>query len=94
MKSCNGNTAIKNVRQTNEERVSIDNAISAFHSGPDFVCTCCHRMMYRKSVVPCNRVKYTTAGTDVLHKVRYLVMTSATLAVIVKSTCAKPVTEP
>ena len=22
--------------------------------GPEFVCTCCHRMMYRKSVVACN----------------------------------------
>ena len=25
-------------------------------NGADFVCTCCHRMMYRKSVVPCNLV--------------------------------------
>ena len=53
--------------------LSIEYAISAFHSevrfGPDFVCTCCHRMMYRKSVVPCNRVKYTRAGTDVLQKI-------------------------
>ena len=35
--------------------VSVEEAISAFHSetraGPDFVCTCCHRMMYRKTVV-------------------------------------------
>ena len=41
----------------------VEDAIAAFHSeiklGPDFVCTCCHRMMYRKSVVPCNKVKYT-----------------------------------
>ena len=35
--------------------VLIESAIAAFHSevklGPEFVCTCCHRKMYRKSVV-------------------------------------------
>ena len=44
----------------------VEDAIAAFHSeiklGPDFVCTCCHRMMYRKSVVPCNKVKYRKSG--------------------------------
>ena len=43
--------------------VLIESAIAAFHSevklGPEFVCTCCHRMMYRKSVVACNKGKYT-----------------------------------
>ena len=47
--------------------------MSAFHSeiklGPDFVCTCCHRMMYRKSVIPCNKAKYTKASADVIQKV-------------------------
>ena len=42
--------------------VSIDQAIVSFHSdiknGPDFVCRCCHRLMYRKSVFPCNPAKY------------------------------------
>ena len=32
--------------------VSVEQAIVSFHSdiknGPDFVCTCCHRLMYRK----------------------------------------------
>ena len=62
-------------RMSNKRRksVSVEYAISAFHSEvqfcPDFVCTCCHRMMYRKSVVPCNRVKYTRAGTGVLQKI-------------------------
>ena len=50
----------------------IESAIAAFHSevklGPEFVCTCCHRMMYRKSVVACNKGKYTKTSTDVLHK--------------------------
>ena len=35
--------------------VPVEHAIAAFHSeiksGPDFVYTCCYRMMYRKSVV-------------------------------------------
>ena len=43
--------------------VTIEQTIYAFHSetkgGPDFVCTCCHRMMYRKSVVQCKKSKYT-----------------------------------
>ena len=52
---------------------TVENAILVFEHeiklGPDFVCTCCHRMMYRKSVVPCNRGKYTKASSDVLEKV-------------------------
>ena len=43
--------------------VLIESAIAAIHSevklGPEFVSTCCHRMMYRKSVVACNKGKYT-----------------------------------
>ena len=53
--------------------VLIESAIAAFHSeiklGPEFVCTCCHPMMYKKSVVACNKVKNTKPSTDVLHKV-------------------------
>ena len=41
--------------------MSIEHAISAVHcetkDGHDFVCTCCHYMMYRKSVVQCNKSK-------------------------------------
>ena len=44
-----------------------------FHSetraGSDFVCTCCHRMMYRKSVVQCKKAKYTKASPDLLRNV-------------------------
>ena len=50
--------------------VSIQQAITSFHSeiknGPDFVCTCCHRLMYSKSVVPCNLVKYSKCSDDML----------------------------
>ena len=53
--------------------MSVECAVSAFHSevklGPDYVCTCCHRMMYRKSVIPCNKAKYTKAGADAVQKV-------------------------
>ena len=37
--------------------VLIESAIAAIQ--PEFVSTCCHRMMYRKSVVACNKGKYT-----------------------------------
>ena len=53
--------------------LSVGCAISAFHAevklGPDFVCTCCHRMMYRKSVTLCNKANYTKASADVIQKV-------------------------
>jgi hypothetical protein len=42
--------------------VSIDSAISMFHSkiqcGPDYVCTVCHRMLYKSSVVLLNESKF------------------------------------
>ena len=63
-------TAVTNKRS---KSVSVESAISSFHAevkfGPDFVCTCCHRMMYRKSVILCNRANYTKASSDVLQKV-------------------------
>ena len=41
-----------------------------FHSdiknGPDFVRLCCHRLMYNKSVVPCNLAKYTKCSNNLL----------------------------
>ena len=53
--------------------VSVEHAILVFHSaiknGPDFVCVCCHRMMYRKSVVPCNLAKYSKCSKDLLQNV-------------------------
>ena len=53
--------------------LSVEYSISAFHSviksGPGFVCTCCHRMMYKKSVVQCNKSKYTKTSSNVLQRV-------------------------
>ena len=52
--------------------VSVECAVSTFHAevklGPDFVCTCCHRIMYRKSVIACNRANY-TKGAEVIQMV-------------------------
>ena len=50
--------------------VSVEQAIMSFHSdiknGPDFVCTCCHRLMYSKSVVSCNPAKYSKCSNNLL----------------------------
>ena len=52
--------------------VSVNSAISTFHSvvklGP-FVWTCCHHLMYRKSVVLCNKAHYTKVDADLFNNV-------------------------
>ena len=52
----------QSMSSTRKRNVSVECAVSAFHSevklGPDYVCTCCHRMMYWKSVIPCNKAKH------------------------------------
>ena len=49
---------------------SVQQAIeTVIRNGPDFVCTCCHRLMYRNSVVPCNPAKYTKCSDDLLRSV-------------------------
>ena len=53
--------------------VAIDHAINAFHfkikQGPEFVCTCCHRMMYKQNVISCNVDKYNKCSAEVLQNV-------------------------
>ena len=53
--------------------VPIEQCIAYFHSrvkqGPEFVCMCCHRMMYKQTVLPYNGSKYTKASTDLLELV-------------------------
>ena len=67
--------------------VSVEEVIVSFHSdiknGPDFICTCCHRLMYRKYVVPCNPAKYSKCSNDLLNCVfktdlRYFVILAVT----------------
>ena len=52
---------------------SVEHTITSFlkkvRTGPEFVCTVCHRMMYRNSVVPLNKGKYSKASTDIIEKV-------------------------
>ena len=59
------------LRASVRRSVSVNSAISTFQSvvklGPDFVCTCCHRMMYRKSVVLCNKTHYTKHDADLFN---------------------------
>ena len=53
--------------------VSSDDAIASFQSkakmGPDFVCTCCHRMTYNQNVTLYNNSKYTKASNELLEQV-------------------------
>ena len=53
--------------------VSVEKCIRNFHSmvkqGPEFVCTHCHRLMYKQTVIPCTRSKYTKAGNELLMQV-------------------------
>ena len=53
--------------------VTLETAIASYLSkvklGPEFVCTCCHRMMYKQTVVPYNKSKYTKASNKLLEQV-------------------------
>ena len=51
----------------------MDKCIADFQTkvkeGPEFVCTCCHRMMYRQTVVPYTKTKYTKASSELLEQI-------------------------
>ena len=55
------------------ERYAVEEAITAFlnkvKTGPEYVCTCCHRLMYRKTVTVSDMSKYTRAMSDALNTV-------------------------
>lgn len=48
---------------------AIDSLQAKVKVGPEFVCTSCHRMMYRLSVDQLNKDKCTKASDELLHKV-------------------------
>ena len=52
---------------------TVDKAVEKFLSkiaiGADFVCTSCHRLLYRNSVVTCNRDKYNKCKEELLESV-------------------------
>ena len=79
-------------RSNKASNVSVQQAIMSFHAdiknGPDFVCSCCHRLMYCKSVVPCNIPSAATTCWNVCS-----VLTSDMLVILAMSGCARHVTE-
>ena len=52
---------------------TIDSAIKNFHlkvqRGPEFVCVCCHRMLYKQSVISFNIHKYAKCSDQLLHSI-------------------------
>ncbi len=57
--------------------------------GPDYVCTCCHRLMYRKTVVEFKPTKYSKLSDDFMRTVfpPEIVYTSAQQKVWICKTC-------
>jgi hypothetical protein len=51
--------------------ISLESAITKFHAkikcGPDYVCTVCHRIMYKQNVIKCNKTKYIKLNSDDMH---------------------------
>ncbi len=57
------------IRQcTTKIDVVIDKFLAKVRTGPDYVCTSCHRMLYRHTVVRFKPCKYTKADPDLLEK--------------------------
>ena len=44
----------KEESDNNNINVAIQQFLTKVHEGPNYVSTCCHRMMYRENVVECN----------------------------------------
>ena len=53
--------------------VPMEKYINGFHSkikqGPEYVCTCCHRLMYKQTVIPYTRSKYTKVSNELLEQI-------------------------
>ena len=64
------NRCVKAIARSTVRSESIDVVIHEFLAkvkiGPEFVCTCCHRMLYRHSVIGFNPIKYTKASPELL----------------------------
>ena len=52
---------------------TIDNAINIFHlkiqTGPEYVCVCCHRLLYKRNVISFNVHKYTKCSDEILQNI-------------------------
>ena len=55
-------------RLTSTVDKAIANFLKKIKVGAEFVCICCHRMLYRSSVVPYNRRKYSNCSEDLLDR--------------------------
>ena len=62
---------------------------AAMREGPDYVCTCCHRLMYRKTVVEFKPNKYSKLSEDFMHTVfpSEVIYTSAQQRIWICKTC-------
>ena len=49
--------------------VVIDEFLSKVKLGPDYVCTSCHRMMYKHTVCQYKPTKYCKASSELIHKI-------------------------
>ena len=83
-------SAAKKQRTTSQ---SIEDASRSFTTaikeGPDYVCTCCHRLMYRRTVVKFKPTKYSKLSEDVMHTIfpPEIIYTSAQQKVWICKTC-------
>ena len=83
------------VKARKQKRVSgfIEDALHRFNAavkeGPDYVCTCCHRLMYRKTVIQFRPAKYTRLSDELLHQLfpPSLLYTSAQQKIWMCKTC-------
>ena len=62
---------------------------AAVREGPDYVCTCCHRLMYRKTVLEFKATKYSKLSENFIQTVfpREVIYTSAQQKVWICRTC-------
>ena len=64
-----------NMKQTARKRARtivdavIEEFVAKVKMGPDYVCTCCHRTMYKHTVVLFKPDKYSKASPELLEKV-------------------------
>ena len=59
---------------------TIDNAINIFHlkvqTGPEYVCVCCHRLLYKQNIILFNVQKYTKCSDKMFYLLNALVISS------------------
>ncbi len=88
-RECTATTRAAETRdQRKKRRKSIQKSSAKTKQGPDYVCVSCHRLMYRQTVLPLNKIKYTKASESLLKK-RLFVMILCMLVSMLTITCAR-----